>query len=131
LYGLTAIAFGGATTVQSGGKLGIDGAVSVFTIDDNLVLSSGATYSVEINGTTAGTQHDQTVVNGAVNLSGATLSVSGSYTPVAGNSIVLIANDGSDAVSSTFAGLAEGATVMLNSVAMKISYVGGTVMMWC
>jgi autotransporter-associated beta strand protein len=119
-------AFGGATTVNNGGKLGIDGAVSVFTIDDNLVLSSGATYSVEINGTTAGTQHDQTVVNGAVNLTGATLSVSGSHTPVTGNSIVLIANDGSDAVSGTFIGLAEGATVTLNDVGMKISYVGGT-----
>jgi hypothetical protein len=119
-------AFGGTTTVQSGGKLGIDGGAGRFTIDDNLILSAGATLSTEINGTTAGTNYDQTVVNGTVNVSGATLSLSGSYTPVVGNSFVLVDNDGTDTITGTFTGLAEGATVTVNGTPMKLSYVGGT-----
>ena len=46
--------------------------------------------------------------------------------PVAGNAFTIIANDGADAVVGTFAGLAEGATIILNGVTLVISYVGGT-----
>lgn len=119
-------AFGGETTVQSGGKLGIDGIKNVFTIDDNLILSSGSTYSVEIDGTTAGTDYDKTVVNGTVNLTGATLNLSGSLAPTVGSVFTLIDNDSNDVVIGSFSGLAEGGTVTVNSIAMNISYLGGT-----
>jgi autotransporter-associated beta strand protein len=123
-------AFGGATTVQSGGKLGIDGTKNIFTIDDNLVLSTGATYSVEIEGTTPGTQYDKTVVNGTVNLAGAILSLSGNYVPAVGNSFTLIDNDGStDAITGqvTVGGsaIAEGGTFSFGGETFTLSYVGG------
>ena len=121
-------AFGGATTLQSGGKLGIDSAANTFTIDDNLVLSSGATYSVEIGGATAGTLYDQTIVNGTVTLTGATLSVTtlNSFVPGATDSFTIIANDGTDVIVGTFTGLAEGATVVAGGINYVISYKGGT-----
>ena len=60
-------------------------------------------------------------------LNGATLSASliNSFAPTVG-SFTIINNDGVDAVSGTFAGLAEGATFAIGSQNYRISYVGGT-----
>ncbi len=125
------------------GRLGGSGTVSQVVISDigtlapgnspgiintgNLSFSSsGATYSVELNGTTVGTQYDQTNVTGTVTLNGATLSISLGYAPAVGDSYTLINNDGSDAISGTFNGLAEGSTITIGAAVFQISYVGGT-----
>jgi Dockerin type I domain len=52
--------------------------------------------------------------------------VGGGFTPSVGNQFVIIDNDGTDAVSGTFAGLSEGATVTANGLSFTISYLGGT-----
>jgi uncharacterized repeat protein (TIGR01451 family) len=39
---------------------------------------------------------------------------------------VLIANDGGDAITGTFAGLAEGATTTISGQTFSVSYIGGT-----
>ncbi|MDY3563725.1 autotransporter-associated beta strand repeat-containing protein [Gemmata sp. JC673] len=91
----------------------------------SVTFVSGSTYSVELNGTTAGTQYDRTNVTGTVTLAGATLSLSLGYAPAVGAQFALITNDGSDAVVGTFAGLAEGATVTAGSATFTISYAGG------
>jgi fibronectin-binding autotransporter adhesin len=93
----------------------------------NLGLASGTTYAIEINGATVCTQYDRTNVTGTVSLGGATLSITkdSGYSPIAGASFTIIQNDGSDAVSGTFAGLAEGATFENNGVSYRISYAGG------
>ena len=91
---------------------------------------------VEIAGATAG-QFDQVNVNGSVNLalfnSGeAMLNVSKSSTLILadGNQLVIIANDGADAVTGTFKNLPEGANLGSNflgtGLTATISYVGGT-----
>src|SRR5262249_39552680 len=87
-------------------------------------FASGAVLSVEVNGTTAGTQHDQLNVTGTVNLGNATLNVSGTvgHTSV---SVVLVKNDGTDPVTGTFNGLPEGSAVLINGIPFHISYVGG------
>jgi hypothetical protein len=93
-----------------------------------LSLSTGSTFAAEINGTTVGTDFDQVNVTGGVTLGGG-LSLSGTYsTTVAGDLFTLILNDGSaDLVSGTFAGLAEGASVVASGSGQEftISYVGG------
>ncbi len=95
----------------------------------NLELDGG-TYQFEANGITACTNYDQLVVNGTVTLTGDnnTLSTTllNGYVPKAGDVFTVINNDGTDAVTGTFKGLAEGATFELNGVVFKISYVGGT-----
>ena len=60
------------------------------------------------------TQHDQLNVTGTVTLGGATLTppaAFGGFTPTAGQTFVIINNDSTDAVSGTFNGLPEGATI--------------------
>ncbi|WP_420564761.1 DUF4347 domain-containing protein [Thalassobaculum sp.] len=92
----------------------------------NLTLASGSTASMEIDGTTAGTQYDQISVTGTVTINGATLTTTFGYTSSTGHSYVLIANDGTDAVTGTFSGLAEGASFTSGSRQYRISYAGGS-----
>jgi autotransporter-associated beta strand protein len=118
---------GSTTTVNNGGTLagtGTTGAVNVLSggtiapgnspgllTTGALSLNSGGTLSMEINGTSA---YDQLAVNGTVTLGDGTLTLSGSYltTPaVTGDLFFLILNDGTDAISGTFAGIADGGHV--------------------
>src|SRR5581483_6213045 len=64
----------------------------------------------------------------AVTLGGATLALHlpAGFDPDTDTVFTLIDNDGADAVSGTFAGLAEGATFTVGRFTFKISYVGGT-----
>ncbi len=101
-------------------------AISSFDVTGNLSLTSGKTLTIKIDAaTTAGTSYDQLNVTGTVNLAGATLSLSGTYVPVAGNVFTILANDGTDAITGTFNGLAQGGTLSHNGVTLTISYTGG------
>src|SRR5262249_13563888 len=59
------------------------------------------------------------------NLTGGALNASLDFVPRVGTEIVLIANDGTDAVVGTFAGLPEGTVGTLNGILFSISYRGG------
>ena len=115
-------------TVNSGGTLSPGNSAGTLTVNGDLTMASGSTLAVEINGTTAGTQYDQVIVNGAVDVSGATLSTTHAYTPGSGDSYTIIVNDAADAVTGTFTGIAEGASFAAggNSTQLTASYVGGT-----
>src|SRR5262249_25744375 len=91
----------------------------------NLTVSTGAFANVAINGAGLG-QYGTVSVTGTLNVSGGTLTLGGSYVPVPGDVFTIITNDGVDPVVGTFAGLPEGATIALNGVPLRISYVGGT-----
>jgi len=139
---------GSAVTVSSGATLGGHGTVGAVSVNGtlapgdspgvlntgNLTLSSGASFNAEIGGTTPGngnSNYDQVGVTGTVNLGSATLDLSSfnSFSPGAGDEYVLISNDGSDAVSGTFSGLAEGAVVSTDFLGSgrtaAITYKGG------
>ncbi len=136
---------GGAITL-SGGLLGGTGSTGAVTATSgllapglpsgtivgvlntgNLALGGSSILAVDLNGTTAGTQYDQVNVSGGVTLSGqAQLSVSLGFAPLVGTLFTIIANDGADAVSGTFAGLPEGAVLSASGVPLRISYAGGT-----
>jgi len=113
-------------TVQAGGTIAPGRSPGPGCLSSGNLSLSG-TYSAEIGGTTACTQYDQLQVTGTVTVGG-NLSVSlvNGFTPKAGDSFTLISNDGTDPVSGTFAGLAEGATITINGTVFRISYVGGT-----
>ena len=135
----------GSVAVNSGGSLGGDGTISgavtvntggTFTPGNSpglintgdLVLDSGSTYVVDLNDPyqTAGTDYDQTNLTGAVTINGATLTLQGgATTPAAGTSLILIQNDGTDAVTGTFNGLAQGDTINVGSFSGRINYFGG------
>ncbi|MBX7106065.1 MAG: autotransporter-associated beta strand repeat-containing protein [Gemmataceae bacterium] len=94
----------------------------------NTAFSAGAVLSLNLNGATAGTGHDQVVVNGTVNLTGATLAgtIGGGFNPAPGTVLTVIDNNGSDPVIGTFAGIAEGASTIVGGQSYSVSYVGGT-----
>ncbi|WP_428665800.1 BspA family leucine-rich repeat surface protein [Runella sp.] len=95
-------------------------------------LSFAGDLSIAINGATAGdgtgSTYSQLKVAGSVNLTGVALLFEGAYVPVAGNTFTIIDNDGSDAVTGTFNGLAQGANLpnfLNSSLNATISYTGG------
>jgi len=121
----------GVVTVESGGTFA-PGDPSTFTVA-SLTLNSGATFDEQIGGTAPGTGgaggYDQTVVEsgGDIALGGATLNVSlvNSFTPSVGDTFTVINNETGNPVSSTFAGLVQGATLTADGDLFQISYDGG------
>ncbi|MBN73871.1 MAG: hypothetical protein CME32_31845, partial [Gimesia sp.] len=78
------------------------------TINGNLTLNADDVLDLELNGTTAGTGFDQLIVNGTLNLGSASLNLIDGFEPAEGDQFLLLANDGTDPVVGTFAGLVEG-----------------------
>jgi autotransporter-associated beta strand protein len=116
----------GALQVNSGGAVVPGNAgTGVLTVNGNATFASGSTLQVEINGATAGTGHDQLLVNGTVNLGGSTLSLSGGFVATIGNEIKIVSNDGTEPVTGTFAGLPEASPISFNGAPVVITYAGG------
>lgn len=124
---------GGTGTVQSlvtassGGTIAPGLSPGQLTFNGGLTLSSGSTFSVEIDGATAVTDYDQIVVaDGDIDLTGAILSIDLGYSPPVGDSFVIIDNQATIAITGTFSGLAEGDSLTANGKTLQVSYVGGT-----
>jgi fibronectin-binding autotransporter adhesin len=93
-------------------------------------------FAVDLNGPIAGSGYDQMVVNaastnaaGTVTLNSANLVISLGYFPSASDTFFILTKDGTGAISGTFNGLTEGATVSLGTwgstpVTATISYLG-------
>jgi len=86
--------------------------------------SSGSCFHVELNGSQPGF-HGQLNVAGSVALNGCRLSIKRTFSGDTSGQFVIIANDGVDAVSGTFAGLPEGHKFSVGSTPFQISYQGG------
>jgi hypothetical protein len=132
-----------STTVLNGGSLNFVGSVnSALNVNGggdvapavligNLAsgsanFSAGSAFTVVIDGTTAGVNHDQFNVNGTVSLGGTTLVTTGSaILSLPGQTLTLITNDGIDPVIGTFAGIAEGGIAIVNGINFTVSYAGG------
>ena len=115
--------------VADGGNLSPGNAgPGLLTVAGNLVLNSGANLLLDISGTTAATQYDQLTVAGTVSLAGANISATHSYAAANGDTYEVISNDAADAITGTFAGIAEGASFVAggNSSNLIVSYAGGS-----
>jgi autotransporter-associated beta strand protein len=116
---------GAVTTTASGGTVAPGLSPGRFTTGA-LALTPAAVLAIELNGAAPGATYDQLDVRGTVSLGGATLLLSAAgFTPSAAAKFIIIANDGTDTVTDTFAGLPEGATVSVGSKTLTISYRGG------
>jgi hypothetical protein len=111
------------TTIRPGTGGGVNTTAILTT---GSFAMTGGTLAIDINGTTPGTNYDQLAVNGTVNLDSPTLQVNfPGAPPTAGQTFVIIANDGADPVTGTFSGLPQGAIITAGGVALRISYTGG------
>ena len=112
-------------TAESGGTIapGITGAGLLSTGDFD--LNSGAHLAIELGGTAAGTQYHRVQVTGGLTLAGDLQgSLINGYSPVPGDLFFIILNDGSDAVTGTFNGLAQGGMLDFGGQTFQVSYAG-------
>ena len=94
------------------------------TLNDWQSVNIDSPLDVEIKGTTPGSEYTQLKVEGEVDISGTTLGVNLDFATSIGDLFVIIDNDAADAVVGTFAGLAEGATIVVGTAEFTISYPG-------
>ena len=107
----------------------------ILTVDGDVALRAGHSFDVEIDGVAgAGAPggHDQLRVQGTartVALDGASLSVTLNAAPAVASQQAYVIVDNADSgsgVSGTFAGLAEGAELIVGSTEFTITYAGGS-----
>ncbi len=121
----------GSGTVNSGAPITNAGTVSpgdspgILTITAPYIQTATGSLAVELNGPAVGTEYDQLKVVGTVTLDGA-LTIDPASTPSVGTVFTIIDNDGTDAVSGTFAGLPQLGTLTVAGATYRISYTGGT-----
>lgn len=117
----------GAITGASGGSVA-PGTTPGILNATGIAFQPGFTYVAELDGATAGT-FDQINVTGPVSLGGSTLQALANFAAPVGTTLPIIVNDGTDPVSGTFNGLAEGATFTpggsVPGQLFRITYVGG------
>ena len=103
------------------GVTGVGGTLSA----GNIAAGSGDTFVFDL---TSPSVFGKLNVTGTVALSKATLSVlpAPGFTAPIGTVFEIVTNDGTDAVTGTFQGLPQGATVSAGSRNFTISYTGGT-----
>ncbi|MCG2417592.1 HYR domain-containing protein, partial [Aequorivita sp. F47161] len=97
-------------------------------INGNFTIGSGDTVEIEVyNITTPGTEYDQIVVNGVVDITDATLTLVDNFggTIPMGNSLTIIDNDGADPVVGEFNGIANGSGITFNGQSIIVRYDGG------
>ncbi|HVV01888.1 MAG TPA: Ig-like domain-containing protein, partial [Verrucomicrobiae bacterium] len=105
---------------------GPNGDAAAVAVSGDIAFSSDAILRADLNGSTPGAGYDQWVVNGDVNLGGATLVLNDSTALPQHTTITLIDNEGANPVSGTFAALPEGAIINGLNQQFRISYMGGT-----
>ncbi|MEZ6140843.1 MAG: hypothetical protein R3B84_09750 [Zavarzinella sp.] len=126
--------FDAPVDVNTGGTIAIGATNGTLTLGDTN-LQTGSTIDVKINNLSdpsplAGTDFDQFIVNGTVTIdTTSTLNLidnlPGSNNGVFGDVLVLINNDGADAVIGTFAGLPNAGDFMFDGNTWRIFYAGG------
>ena len=132
---LTGSGRAGRVTAAAGGVVSpATGSGTAVFKASRLTANNATTFEFDINGATAGSGHDQLDIaassidpsSNGVTLASAALVLRDTVALPIGTIITLIKNDGNDAVSGTFTGLANFAFVTTNFNRFIISYNGGT-----
>ena len=120
-----AIAVGGITVSPGDGPdpgiLNARGDVQFVAVAND--SGQGSTYSVVLNGPTAGTGYSQLNVSGQVDLGGSVFNPTLGFTPADGEQFTIIKSTAP--IVGTFASLPEGASFMIDDSPFTITYAGG------
>ena len=94
----------GHITSTLGGAVAPGVSPGILTCSNVAFSGVGSVFNVELNGTSPGAGHDQLNARGTISLGGSTLNVSvgAGFMPVEGQPLVILNNDGSDAITGTF-----------------------------
>ena len=114
--------------VLSGGQVSpglLSDVTKVITVQGNYQQLAAGRLSIDLNGLVPDTGHDQLDVRGVVTLAGA-IDLRVGFTPQLNDTFIIIANDGTDAVVGSFAGLPQGQRFIAQGRQFEISYIGGT-----
>ena len=118
----------GNITINAAG--GINPKSTTVDLSGNAIsFTSGNNLNIAIGGTTVNTGYDQLNIQGAIDLTGLNLVLSGSYVPVGGETFTIVSNDGTDAIVGKFNNLDQGATIPNfrgSGLNATISYTGGS-----
>jgi autotransporter-associated beta strand protein len=118
--GTVAAVQGGAGAVSPG-----DGPdPGILYAHGDVVLPDEGSFTVTLNGTTAGSGYSQLNVTGSVDLAETSLNASLGFTPASGEQFTIIKSTAP--IVRTFAGLSEGATFPIGNSLFTITYHGGT-----
>lgn len=116
----------GNIVANNGGSISPGNSPGITTINGNVTMNNGAIFAAEVNGTNVGTQYDQLKVNGGVTINSATLGITFGFAPVAGNTFILIDNDGNDPINGTFNAVPQGFRLPIGgNLEAVFSYTGG------
>ena len=106
---------GSINLVSSGTNLspGASGVGSISVLQTGPVtLGIGSNFNIDINGAVAGTSYDQLKVSGTLNITGSNLNITPGSGLSIGQTFYVVLNDGSDAITGTFA---QGSSVMTSN----------------
>lgn len=119
---------GAVTSTSSGGTVNPgSGSGSGALTTGNVNWSTGTpTFSVQINGAAAGTNYNQLSTGGTIAVTNAKLAVTLGFVPVNAQVFTILNNTGTNAITGTFNGLAQGASLAVGTSSFIVSYVGGT-----
>jgi hypothetical protein len=118
---------GTALTAPTATLAGALAPVDTFTVAANTTLGGDDTGNNRlVIDITNASMADQLAIIGTVTLDRVTLAGTLAYTPTPGDAFLILANDGADAISGTFSGLAQGDKVSLGGFDFSIDYFGGT-----
>ena len=108
------------------GAVGPGASPGILQVNGGVTLHAGSTLLVELDGPSPGTGHDQLSVTGPVTLDNVTLGGTLAFTPLLGEVVTILDNDGTDPISGTFGGLPQGSAFALGGYFFTISYTGGS-----
>jgi autotransporter-associated beta strand protein len=114
-----------ASVTANGGAIAPGVSPGILRIAGNLALNAGSSLQLDINGLIGGTEYDQLIVSGNVQLGGDAPEISLGFTPALSNTFVIIRNDGANPVSGTFAGVPQGGTFVSDLTTWQVNYAGG------
>lgn len=97
----------------------------ILRVEGNLTMEPNATFEAELDGLVPGSGYDQLQVTGNINLNGATLNLQPDFAASVGTEFLILANQGANPITGTFAGLSEGQTFQANGQVFSISYQAG------
>ncbi|MBA4181478.1 MAG: hypothetical protein C0506_12885 [Anaerolinea sp.] len=123
----TALGGGGsAALLQSTGGF-VEPGPGVLTTVGGAIFDADSTFSVEIDGTTAGSGYSQLVTGGVPSLGGARLLLDINLVglPEVGTVFTIIKNNSGGPVSGTFRNLPEASTFTIDHTVFELSYKGG------